>query len=158
MRILSKPIKRVVLPLTVVVTLMALGSALAFAVPANQTLRVQKAQTFTGLCCFSWGETVKINEPNLVVPVIVTWSSDYVANAQMFVGISLNGLPCAFYGSGQIPPYLSSYSARTVQLVIYPSDGLVHGLNSFTLCGGGQNSSSDSISLGYNTLTVQISK
>jgi len=155
----SLSIQQVLLLSAAIAIVLALGSGSASAIPASQTLRITHAQTFTGLCCFSWGETVKLVEPATVTPVLVTWSSDYFANAQMFVGISLNGRSCAFYGSGQVPPYsASSYNSRTVQLVIYPSDGLVAGTNTFTLCGGGQNSSTDSISLGYNTLTVQMSK
>jgi hypothetical protein len=134
------------------------GSATAHAVPTNQVLRIQAAQTFTGVCCFSWGETVSITEPAAHVPVVVTWSSDYVANAQFSVGIMLNGGSCQFYGSGQIAPYTAGYNFRTFQAVILPSDGLVTGKNTFTLCGGSQGVPSDSISLGYNTLVVQISK
>ena len=151
-------VQRIAVFFIAVVCLAAAVSIPAHAVPAGQVLRVQQAQTFTGLCCFSWGESVTITEPSARVPVVVTWSADYEANNQFFAGIMLNGGTCSFYGSGQVPPYTAGYNARTLQAVIYPTDGLVVGKNTFTLCGGSQGSATDFISLGYNTLVVQISK
>jgi len=154
----SKKSRNGLILLAVLTCLLVAGSVTAHAVPVGQVLRVQTAQTFTGVCCFSWKETVSITEPSPTVPVVVTWSSDYVATYQFFVGIMLNNGPCTFYGSGQIPAYSGNYNFRTMQAVIFPSDGLVKGKNTFTLCGGSQGVATDSISLGYNTLVVQISK
>ena len=132
----------------------------AFAVPPNEVLLNGNPQTLTGICCFSWGETVSITEPGTVVPVVVTWSTDYRATANLFfnVGISVNGHPCL--SSDLISanhPVDGSFDSRTFQWVIFPSDGLIKGTNKITLCGGGS-VATDSITLAGNTLAVRISK
>ncbi|MFZ3340766.1 MAG: hypothetical protein WA609_18915 [Terriglobales bacterium] len=132
----------------------------AFAVPPAQVARVNDAVTFTGQCCFLWKETVKITEPAVVVPVIVTWSADVVVNDEFLVGLALNGGPCAADGSREIPWFygISGAANATHQWIVFPSDGLVKGKNTFALCGGGAFSPTDTISFTLSTLAVQISK
>jgi hypothetical protein len=141
--------------------LIAAGSVSALAVPANQVLRVQFNQTFQGKCCFLWGETVRVTEPSVIAPVVVTWSTDYRSNAPFLSGLSVNGGPCMFFGSGSIPASSASdgtFGSRTFQWLIFPNDGLLRGTNTFTLCGGGVFANTDSITLGFNTLAVRLSK
>lgn len=133
----------------------------AFAVSKNEILRVETNQSFQGACCFSWLEKVSVTEPATPVPVIVTWSGDYQTTGYFYVGVSLNGGVCQFYGSlllSPTPSFDNFFDSRTMQEVILPGDGLVPGKNTFTLCGGEIFSASDIITLGYNTLSVRISK
>jgi hypothetical protein len=51
-----------------------------------------------------------------------------------------------------------TFLSAAFQWVVLPGDGLVKGNNTFELCGGGASSSSDSITIGENTLAVQIGK
>lgn len=63
-------------------------------------------------------------------PVIVTWATDYhsLNSADIFVGISLNDGPCAFYGPREFPSLsLTAYENASYQWVIYTADGLVGG-------------------------------
>jgi hypothetical protein len=137
------------------------GSTSALAINPKQVARVYNAVSFTGQCCFLWNESVSITEPAAVVPVIVTWSADIVINDEFYVGLSLNGRGCTAYGSREIPwaPVLkgSGILNATHQWIVFPSDGLVKGPNTFGLCGGGVNSSTDTITFGLSTLAVQIS-
>ena len=133
----------------------------AFAASKNELLRVQQNASFQGACCFSWLEKVSVNEPATPVPVIVTWSGDYQTPGYYYVGISLNGGVCQFYGSLLLSPtgnFENFFESRTMQEVILPGDGLVPGKNTFTLCGGEIFTATDTITLGYNTLSVRISK
>jgi hypothetical protein len=50
------------LSLTLICMIFGLGTT-AFAVPANQLLRIRSNRTITGKCCFLWGEQVSVNEP-----------------------------------------------------------------------------------------------
>jgi len=50
----------------------------AFAVPQKQLLTVTINQTFTGACCFSWGETVSVNEGTKLTPVTVRFATDFL--------------------------------------------------------------------------------
>ena len=133
----------------------------ASAVSKQELLRVEQNQSFQGSCCFSWLETVSVTEPTAVVPVTVTWSGDYQATGYFFIGISLNGGVCQFYGSLALAPtgnFENFFDSHTVQVVIEPGDGLLRGKNTFTLCGGGMMSPTDIVTLGFNTLSVRISK
>jgi hypothetical protein len=141
------------------------GSLSAFAVPANQVFRVDTVSgfvTFTGGCCFSWNDQVTLTEPSSLTSVIVTWSSDYQSSGENQVGISLNGGTCTAYGAGRMPMFFplggSPFSNISLQWVIEPSDGLVVGKNTFTLCGGGSFGNSVTTELAFRTLTVQVSK
>ena len=162
MKTFSKFDTRNVLFVAALSCLMLAGSLSAFAVPPKQVARVYNAVAFTGKCCFSWNESVSITEPAAVVPVIVTWSADVVVNDEFYVGLSLNGGSCIAYGSREIPWLAVAKGSGTLntthQWVVFPSDGLVKGTNTFALCGGGVNSSSDTISFGLSSLAVQISK
>ncbi len=142
--------------------IMLAGSISAFAVPAGQVSRVLNEVGITGKCCFMWSQSVTITEPAAVAPVIVTWSADILLNDEFLVGIAVNGGACIAIGSREIP-WLSvlggsGYLNTTHQWVVLPSDGLKKGKNTFTLCGGGANSSSDTMDVGLSSLVVQISK
>jgi hypothetical protein len=143
--------------------LMLAGSLPAFAVPTPQVARILNIQTFTAQCCVLLGPTVHLNEPSTIAPVIVTWSADYADTGTVLFGLSLNGKPCAFFGSGVAPlttldpKSTSIFLSSSFQWVVLPADGLVKGSNSFTVCGGGVGGSV-TMNIGSNTLTVQISK
>jgi hypothetical protein len=119
-----------------------------------------QGETHTGKCCSTWDATVTIEETAKPRPIIVTFSTDYRANAPMYIAMRLNDGPCAFYGPGIVPAYNPedfSWSAKTFQWVILPGDyKLAKGLNTIKVCGGGINSDSDQIELGFNTLTARL--
>jgi hypothetical protein len=159
---IRKANKNIVMVVAVLACVLLAGSVSAFAVPVNQVSRVLTFTSFTGKCCFLWNQTVKITEPAAVVPVIVTWSADVFLNDEIIVGLSVNGGACIAYGSREIPwlPVLggSGILNATHQWVVFPTDGLKKGANTFALCGGGANSTSDTIDVGESSLAVQISK
>ncbi len=133
----------------------------SFAVSKNELLRVQQNQSFQGLCCFSWLEKVSVTEPATVVPVIVTWSTNYQATGYFSAGLSLNGGPCLAFGSEVLAPtdsFDNFFDSQTLEKVILPGDGLVPGKNTFTLCGGAFFSAADTIVVGLNTLSARVSK
>jgi len=150
--------KRLAIRVAVVCVFLGLAAA-AFAVLPSEVLFVGNIQTFTGLCCSRWGETVLVTEPKAVVPVVVTWSTDYrMTDSRFFhVGVSVNGHPCLVNDLSFFAPADGSFVSRTLQWVTFPSDGLVQGTNNITLCGGGGDAS-DTITLGGNTLAVRIAK
>jgi len=152
--------KRNIVSLTTVVLLVVSLAASAFAVPKQQVL-LSTGRQLTGACCFMWGESVSVTEPSIPVPVIVTWSADFAESDEFLVGLSLNGGQCTAYGPRVIPWQGvlggDGYMNTTRQWVLTPKDGLVRGTNTFTLCGGGI-ANSDIITIGYNTLAVQINK
>jgi len=101
----------------------------ASAVPTTELLRVEQNATFQGVCCFSWLDTVRINEPAVVAPVIVTFSTDYQATGIFFAGLSVNGQPCKFFGSGTLLPFgiadgSGDFNSNTFQWLINPSDSV----------------------------------
>jgi len=136
----------------------------AYAVPPGQVLRSNTPQTFTGICCFSWFETVRVNEPAVPVPVIVRWSTDYNAGGAEVVGLSVNGGACLSYGARSLyvtqlreDPHVQT---KTFEWVVFPQDGgnpLHKGVNTFTLCGGGQFFADQSITIMNNTLSARTS-
>jgi hypothetical protein len=145
--------------------LIVAGTGSASARKLNQVLRVSHNQTFVGECCFSFGESVSITEPAAISAVVVTWNSDYVVNVgdEYHIGISVNGGECVTDTYGSV--VLADADVITggnglnasIQWIVLPSDEVLKkGTNTFELCGGGRHSSSDSISLGTNTLTVAI--
>jgi hypothetical protein len=155
----SEIMKRLAIRVAVVCVVLGIV-AVAFAVPPNEVLLSGNVQTFTGVCCFSWGETVSITEPKVPVPIVVTWSTDYRASANLFfnVGVSVNGHPCLSSDLiAAASPSDGTFQARTFQWVIFPSDGLIKGTNNITLCGGGS-VATDNITLAGNTLAARISK
>jgi hypothetical protein len=164
MKAISKLSKSVVFA-AILACLIVAGSGSALATNLTQVLRVSHNQTFVGECCFSFGESVSITEPATISAVIVTWNSDYIVNVadEYHVGISVNGGECVTdtYGSVALADadILAGGDAlnATIQWIVLPSDEvLVKGKNTFELCGGGRHSSTDSITLGTNTLTVRI--
>ncbi|HVO81835.1 MAG TPA: hypothetical protein VMT28_13955 [Terriglobales bacterium] len=145
-----------------VVCVIAAGSISALAVPMAQVLREVAGGNHTGKCCSVWDESIRFFEPETMVPVVVTWSADYQANAPFLAGLSLNGGPCTFYGPAAIPTFTSTddtYASKTFQWVIMPGDyGLVKGPNTICLCGGGVFADTDSITLGFNTLAARLGR
>lgn len=153
--------KENVVRLTTLVVLVAALAASAFAIPKQQVL-LSTGKQLTGSCCFMWGLSVSVTEPSPAVPVVVTWNADFAENDEFLVGLSLNGGQCIAYGP-RVIAWQSVLAGdgvmnTTHQWVLTPKDGLVRGTNTFTLCGGGAISNSDTISIGYNTLSVQIGK
>lgn len=142
------------------------GSTLTFAVPVGQLFRYSgQPVTFTGACCASWNESVKVTEPSAVVPIVVTFSTDYQASSEGQVGVSLNGGACdLFFGSNRLPEFNLGSGGKgpfgniSYQWIIGPSDGLKAGKNTIELCGGGSFGESATIVLGFNTLAVRTSK
>ena len=156
----SNATKRSVTWLALVCLIAGLATA-AFAVPDKQVLHITIQQTFTGTCCFSWGETVSVTEPAKVAPLTVTFASDVLVFEPMSIGLSLNGGPCRFdLGPNTINEVAVdhfAFNAGSWTWVVLPSDGLVPGNNTFTLCGGGPLPTSK-VTFGSNTLAVRISK
>lgn len=149
--------------LAVVLACLTLASVAAFAVPTNQVHRSTSQVTVTGPCCQNIpGESVTITEPATVAPVILVWSMEYVATGPFGLGISINGGGCGDYGPEWIPKATAVngtlFFPMTFQMVIFPSDGLVAGKNTFQVCEGPIVNNSDTMTLGTRTLLVQISK
>ena len=146
----------------VLTCMIAAGSTSALAVPAGQVYRNYNTQEFTGVCCSSWGDTVSVTEPVAIQPVVVTWTTEYFTVWDNFyVGLSVNGGPCLAFGSRLIPETLPGVLVRqpgTFQWVVFPSDGLVKGKNTFTVCGGAVSFAPAGIELGIRTLSVRFSK
>ena len=150
--------KRLVIKISLLLLVVGIAAA-AFAVPPTEVVRVEDVQLFSGACCSHWGETVTVTEPKAVVPVVVTWSTDYITSASnvfFSVGVSVNGHPCLATGvMGGSVPHDGTFSSLSFQWNILPSDGLIKGNNKITLCGG---SSSGTIAVISNTLAARISK
>ena len=137
----------------------AAGSAMA----ANKSvLRSDADGTYTGRCCARWDESVTVFEPTAMVPVVVTWSTDYQANAPFIVGLSLNGGACTLFGPASMTPHnpANSHLAPAMyQWVVLPGDyGLRPGKNVITLCGGGTVGDTDSITIWGNTLVAHLAR
>jgi hypothetical protein len=163
MNTLSKANKSNALLVAALACMMLAGSMSAFAVPASQVARVTTPKTMTVQCCVAFGPTVSLTEPTAVAPVIVTWASDYAVAGTVQFALSVNGGPCLFYGNSVGPQFalgpqsVSVYVSGSFQWLVFPSDGLVKGKNTFTVCGGGVGTPIN-MTIGFNTLTVQISK
>jgi hypothetical protein len=144
------------------VGLLLAGSFLALAAPKASVLRVtDPGQTEIGRCCYDWDLSVRVIEPERLVPIVITWSTDYQSNAPFYSGLRVNGGPCAFDGPGNISPFIPEdgllYTTRTVQWLLMPGDyQLTKGVNVITLCGGAVYSDTDTLTLGFNTLTAHI--
>ena len=152
---LSCPGRVLVVALAAVLMMAPISS---FATNKAQVARNLFITTTTAECCVVLGPTVRITEPATPVPVIVTWSADYIVFDTVQFALSLNGGPCLFYGPSVANLFASgtasSFISSTFQWVILPSDGLRKGSNSFTVCGGGVGKAV-TFSTGSNTLTVQ---
>jgi hypothetical protein len=135
----------------------------AFAVPPTELLRVEQNTPFQGMCCFSMREKVSLSEPSQISPVIVTFSTDYQATREFVVAVSVNGGACNAVGPVILDPFgkgdgSGPFDAHMFQWVIMPSDGLVPGQNTFTLCGGSFSFPDGVLMLGFNTLSARLSK
>jgi len=137
---------------------------------AQQVFRTDQAHIFKNTCpggngCANWGETVSIDEPATVEPVVVIWSARYFANTAdaYFAGLDVNGTGCqiAVYGPSDLDDIatnpLGHLLTVTFQWVVLPSDGVLRAetSNTFELCGGGAGLvKGDSINISQNTLSV----
>jgi len=132
------------------------------AVPKAQVLRSVADGPHTGKCCSAWDESIRVTEPDKLEPVVVVWSTEYRSNAPFLTGLSVNGGPCTFYGPGTIPaaaPADDTYASITFQWVLMPGDyGLVKGRNVIRLCGGAVFSDTDTITIGFNTLSARFGR
>ena len=161
MKLLSGNTTRALLFLAVLACIVTFAAASAMA-QSNVQRTVYQGETHTGICCSNWDASVRITEPDKIVPIVVTFSTDYRSNAPFFAALRLNGGPCVFYGPAFIPafsPADESYASRTFQWVILPGDyKLVRGPNTIQVCGGGTVGETDTITLGFNTLTAHLQK
>ena len=130
---------------------------LVHAIPPNQVMHTASQPSFTGKCCFSWGDSVTVTEPTQITPVVVVWSSDYATTVPFNVGIAVNNHPCQVTDFLNMDPKSPIGRSRAFQWVILPSDGLIKGNNTITLCGGGIHDT-DTITLGFRSLGVTFSK
>jgi hypothetical protein len=156
MKMVSKIRKRQMIKLALILALLGIAAS-AFAIPPNQFLRQGDNPSFTGKCCFSFEESVTVTEPAQVSPVVVTWSGDYRSNDVITLGIAVNGHPCQVPDLTNLDSSGSNFRSRMIQWIVLPGDGLIKGSNTIMLCGGGSNGT-DTITLGFRTLLVTISK
>jgi len=156
MLIATERTRRRIAGLALVLVVLGVAS-LAHAIPMNQLLRKTTNQSITGKCCFTFNEAVTVTEPAQLTPVVVTWSSDYQSNVPFKVGISVNNHPCQVTEFLNLDASGSLFRSRAIQWVVLPSDGLIKGSNTITLCGGGGRDT-DTFTLGFRTLAVTISK
>jgi hypothetical protein len=151
--------------LAAVACLLLAGSMSAFAISPAQVARTDVVQTIGPSACLTddcpaFAPQVSITEPATLTPVIVTWSADYSTTGTSVVGLALNGGPCVFYGPYvlQQPQLIAGNNSDTVetthQWVVFPSDGLVKGNNTFQMCGGGYQEN-QVLTIDISTLTVQ---
>jgi hypothetical protein len=162
-RVFSKIKNFSFMPFLVLPFLISAVSISALAASKTSVQRtIYQGETHTGKCCSNWGDPIEVVEPDKLVPIIVTWSTDYRANAAVITGLRVNGGPCAFYGPAFIRPFTAddeTYASRTVQFVIMPGDyKLVPDTNTIQLCGGGVFADTDSVILGFSTLTARAEK
>jgi hypothetical protein len=157
--------KTALLMIALFASLMLATSVAAHAAANGGTLRVMtEGETHAGVCCTVWSDSVEVMQPEKPLPIVITWSTDYRSSGAALVGLRLNNGPCTFYGPAFLPAAapasdtLDLYASTTMQWVVMPGDyGLVKGPNSIRLCGGGV-TPTDSITLGFYTLTVRLDK
>jgi len=159
MNVTSRINKQGIRLLAVLIFTIALACSSAMAAD-NGILRSNADGTYTGPCCSRWDESVSVHEPNALVPIVVTWSTDYQSNAAFIVGLSLNGGACTLFGSASMTAQNGIYLApASYQWVILPGDyGLRSGRNVITLCGGGVMGDTDSITIWGNTLVAHLQR
>jgi hypothetical protein len=148
---------------------LVLAAAESAVAAVNPTYRSNTNTTVTGQFGASslLGESVTLNEPATLEPVIINWSGGYTINVAdlYFGGLSVNGGPCSSltYGNREIPDLSTlaggDFLAFSFQWIVLPSDGvLVKGVNTFEVCVGGESSTSDSITITHNTITATLAK
>jgi hypothetical protein len=133
---LSKTVRQYLISLAVTGFVIGVATS-AFAVPPDQVLRNNQEVFFNDQCCFSFNESVEVIEPAKPVPAVLTWTVDYDAFGYVGAGLMVNDGQCQNYGAGSVAGTFGEGGSRTFQWVVYPSDGLHAGTNTFTLCGGG---------------------
>lgn len=162
MKILSKQTKQNTLFLAAIACLLVAGSMSAFAVPPDQVHRSLTSVTLAGACCQDVpGETISVTEPAAVAPVVLTWSMEYNSTGPFAVGIRVNGGGCGDFGPAfvPVPPNgKTPFWPQTIQWVIFPSEGLAKGKNTFAVCYGATTNDGQTLTLERRTLAVRISK
>jgi hypothetical protein len=123
---------------------------------------IEQGATYTGLCCKVWTDSIEVMQPEKQVPMVVTWSTDYRSDGPMLLGLRLNTGASRFYGPAHLPAAAPAnellYASATLQWVIMPGDyTLGKGPNTVAVCGGGIEAT-DSIVLGFYTLSVRLDK
>src|SRR5215470_16639479 len=163
MKSFAKVSRRNTLFIATITCLIFAGSVWAFGVPPTQVAVTTNVQSVTANCCVLINPMVRLMEPKTVTPVIVTWSADYNVSGTAEVALSVNGAPCnAGFGPFVLQePVLiagsdSITTSQTRQWVV-PTAALVTGTNTFQVCVGGF-SKSQTVNIGFSTLTVQIGK
>jgi hypothetical protein len=136
------------------------GSLSASAVNTTEVSRILTSKTITAKCCVLFGASVSVTEPPTVSAVVVTWSADYQTSLEFRVGLSVNGGACVSYGPTVAPALSiiggSQFASTTYQWIVFPSDGLKAGANTFAVCGGGSGSPV-TMTFGANTLAARLS-
>lgn len=159
---ISENLKRALVLATVFASLMFVTSLTAQTTNSGSTLRVMlQGETHTGFCCAVWSDAISVQQPEKPLPIVVTWSTDYRATGPMEVGLRVNNGPCTFYGPAFLAaatPANDTYASASFQWLVMPGDyGVAKGTNSIKLCGGAM-TATDSISLGFYTLTARVDK
>ncbi len=161
MKGLSRIARRSLRFATVLACLLAATSIAASAQTSVNRVSYQ-GETHTGLCCSAWDASVTVKEAEKLVPIVITFSTDYHATAPFFAAIRLNDGPCTFYGPTYLPAFNPddlTYTSKTFQWIILPGDyKLTRGRNVIQLCGGGTSSTDDSITLGFYTLSAHLQR
>jgi hypothetical protein len=166
MKTASKVSKSVVFG-AILTCLIAAGSGSAF---AQRVLRNDTSQTITFTCpsgngCPDWGESVSLEEPATLSPVVVIWSARYFVKTAdtYFAGLDVNHTGCktGVYGASNLDDIATNpgghFLTVTFQWIVEPTDGVLTAgaSNTFELCGGGNDSvKDDSINISQNTLSV----
>jgi hypothetical protein len=132
------PVRRTANSLALICVMLAFATTEVFAVPPGEMLHDGDVHSFSGKCCMSFNESISVTEPAKPVAVVVTWHLEKLISqfGPTIAGLMVNGGPCTLYGSGFIPGSIGP-GAREFQWILFPSDGLRAGVNTFTLCGGG---------------------
>ena len=78
MKALSKLTRPGVVSVLALALVLMMAPLSSYATNSTQVARNLFITTVTAECCVGIGPTVKVNEPATVVPVIVTWSADYI--------------------------------------------------------------------------------
>jgi hypothetical protein len=147
-----------------VCTIVIASVSMAAQNPSQVSRTTYQGETHVGRCCQSWDASIKVTEPDKLVPIVVTFSTDYRATAPFYAALRINGGPCVFSGPAYLPTFApedGSFDSRTLQWVILPGDyKLVRGTNVITVCGGAVNfeGENDTITLGFNTLSAKLAR
>jgi len=159
MKALSKTYKTSLMLVIALACMIAASSISALAVPPNEAFYTYTGENLSGACCFSWNDAVTVTEPTAITPVVLTWTTEYVAHAFYLVGLSVNNGPCTAFGARTLAPTLQGDQVETTSFQwVVPKSVLVKGKNTFTVCGGEVAPSSPPIQLGIRSYAARLSK